>query len=131
MPTKDDVRRISLSLPDAIEAESGFSFSVAGKQFAWPYPERVPGVRARVPRFDVFVVRVANESDKQALLAGEPATFFTTDHYNGYPAVMVRLDAISNSDLVELLTDAHLAARQPKKRTKNAARRSGEHPTAD
>ena len=116
MATERDVRCIAKSLPETVEANPGFSFSVAGTDFVWPYPERVPRKRARVPRLDIYVVRVADESDKQALLAGEPAKFFTTDHYNGFPAVMVRLDEVDNVELAELLKDAHEAARQPKKR---------------
>jgi hypothetical protein len=69
-----------------------------------------------VPRLDIFVVRVADESDKLALLAGEPAKFFTTDHYNGYPDMMVRLDTVDDAESSELLTDAHDAARKPRKR---------------
>ena len=59
---------------------------------------------------DIFVIRVADEDDKQALLGGEPDVFFTTPHYDGYPAVMVRLAEIEEARLTELLTDAHAAA---------------------
>lgn len=63
--------------------------------------------RARVQRLDIFVIRVADEDDKQALLSGEPDVFFTTPHYDGYPAVMVRLAEIDEPRLTELLADAH------------------------
>jgi hypothetical protein len=75
-----------------------------------------------VPRLDIFVIRVADEDDKQALLAGEPDVFFTTAHYDGYPAVMVRLEEIDEARLGELLTDARAAAiaknTAPRKRTR-------------
>lgn len=112
MVDEHDVRTIALSLPDATADDSGFHFRVGKTGIAWPYPERVHPRKARMPRLDIFVIRVADQSDKEALLAGEPAKFFTTDHYVGYPAVMVRLAAIDLMELTELLTDAHAAAIQ-------------------
>jgi hypothetical protein len=122
MVDEHDVREIALSLPDVTEGDGGFSFGVNKTGIAWPYPERVHPKKARVPRKDIFVVRVADEDDKQALLQGEPEIFFTTDHYDGYPAVMVRLAKIDNVRLTELLTDAHTAAltRKPRKRTRRS-----------
>jgi len=105
MATRDDVRRIALSLPEAKE-EPGFSFSVAGKGFVWPWMERLDPKRARVPNPDVIGVRVANELEKQSLLSLDPAFFFTEPHYNGYPAVLVRLGVIDLDLLEKVLTDA-------------------------
>ena len=119
-----DVRRLALTLPDTDVDESGNRFSVKGTGFAWPYPEKVHPKRARVERLDIYVVRVADEDDKQAMLVGEPEKYFTTDHYNGYPAVMVRLAAITVDELAELLTDAHEAARLQWVRPKLPSRRS-------
>jgi hypothetical protein len=51
-------------------------------------------------------VRVANLGHKEALLSADPAKFFTEPHYNGFPAVLVRLDAVSVADLEVLITDA-------------------------
>ncbi len=100
----DDVRRIARSLPEAIEEDS--RFLVGGKAFAWTYKERVAERRPRVERLDVLAVRVAKEGDKLHLLAADPNVFFTTDHYNGYPAVLVRLPVVDVEELAELLTDA-------------------------
>lgn len=119
-----DVRRLALTLPDTDVDESGNRFSVKSAGFAWPYPEKVNPKRARVERLDIYVVRVADEDDKQAMLIGEPEKYFTTDHYNGYPAVMVRLAAITVDELAELLTDAHEAARLQWVRPKLPSRRS-------
>lgn len=105
-----------MSLPDV--AEDGLSFRVNGALFAWPYPERIHPKKARVPRTDIFVIRVADLDDKQALIEGEPDIFFTTPHYDGYPAVMVRLAAIDEARLAELLADAHAAAVTKKPRTR-------------
>jgi hypothetical protein len=59
-----------------------------------------------VPNPEVLAVRVANLAEKDELLAAEPEKFFTEPHYNGFPAVLVRLPAIDASELAELITDA-------------------------
>jgi hypothetical protein len=102
----DDVRAIAASLPDVVEIDSeGFDFRVDGRGFVWSYPERTPGQR-RVIRTDVAVLYVGDEAEKQALLKGEPDTFFTTPGYDGWPLVMLRLDRVDAARLDELVTDA-------------------------
>ncbi len=113
MATRSDVRRFALSLPEAQE-EPGFSFTLGGKGFAWPWLERLDPKRARVPNPDVMGVRVANEVEQQALLSLNPTVFFTEPHYNGYPAVLVRIPAIEVDMLEKVLTNAWLT-RAPKK----------------
>jgi hypothetical protein len=110
---QDDVRRIALSLPETAEAGDHFAFRVSNKagrsgskQFAWTWHERVTPGRPRVPRPDVLVVRVAGQAEKEMLLAADAAKFFTEPHYNGFPAVMVRLAAVGEDELRELITDA-------------------------
>ena len=105
MATRDDVRRIALALPEVRE-EGGFSFTVAGKAFAWPWMERLDPKKARIPNPEVMGIRVANELEKQALLSLDTDAFFTEPHYNGYPAVLVRLPAIEPELLEKVLTDA-------------------------
>lgn len=104
MSDQEDVRRIALTLPGT--SAEGDGYRVDGKQFVWTYPERVHPEKPRVPNPEVLCVRVDGESEKQALLAMDPAKFFTTDHYNGYPAVLVRLPAIEAVNLAELIVDA-------------------------
>lgn len=53
-----------------------------------------------------WAIRVGGEADKQSLIAAEPDKFFTEPHYNGFPAVLVRLAAIPADELEELLIDA-------------------------
>jgi hypothetical protein len=102
----DDVRRIALGLPHVVELDcDGFDFRVSDKGFVWSYPERIAG-RGRVLRTDIAVLFVGDEAEKQALLLGEPALFFTTGAYDGWPLVMVRLDAVDVPRLTELITDA-------------------------
>ena len=107
MADQEDVRRIALALPDTREAEDHFAFSVAnkGKQkgFLWAWKERVDPRKPRVPRPDVLSIRVPDRLEKEALLGSDPDTFFTEPHYNGVPAVLVRLARIG---LEELIVDA-------------------------
>jgi len=103
----DDVRKIALALPGVTERQDGFGFSVGKKQFCWAWNERVHPKKPRVPRPDVLAVRVAGADEKAALLAGDPDTFFTEPHYDGFPAVLVRLPAIKLRELRKLVGDAH------------------------
>src|SRR5438128_2038275 len=110
MADQEDVRRIALALPGASEAENHFAFSVLnkGKQkgFVWAWNERVAPKKPRVPRADVVAVRVADQDEKAALLATGGEKFFTEPHYNGFPAVLVRLPLIELEELEELIEDA-------------------------
>ena len=110
MATQADVRRIAMSLPGTEEASDKFAFSVPhnGKSggFAWVWQERITPKKPRVPNPGVLAVRVANLSQKDLLIATEPVKFFTEPHYNGFPAVLIRLDAVSTDDLEILLADA-------------------------
>lgn len=106
MASQDDVRRLALALPATTEDAHAFRFFVDGKAFAWSWLERIDPRRARVASPDVIVVRVAAEDDKEALIEMDPEVFFTEPHYDGYPAVMVRLAAVDPDLLERLLTDA-------------------------
>jgi hypothetical protein len=59
-----------------------------------------------VPNQEVLAVRVASLADKEELLAADPGKFFTEPHYNGFPAVLVRLPGVGADELGELITDA-------------------------
>jgi hypothetical protein len=106
MADAEDVRRIALSLPQAVEIDSdGFDFRVGGRGFVWSYPERQPG-HPRQIRTDIAVLYVGDEAEKQALLLGEPDLFFTAPGYDDWPLVMLRLTAVGTGRLAELVTDA-------------------------
>ena len=108
MVDENTVRSIALALPGT--SADDLTFEVNGRGFAWPWRERVHPRKAKVPRRDILVVLTADLDDKEALLAGEPQICFTEDHYNGYPAVLVRLAVVDDARLAELLADAHAAA---------------------
>lgn len=110
MATQADVRRIALSLPETEEAPNRFAFSVRNKGkpkgFVWVWMERVLSKKPRVPQPKVIAVRVANLYDKDFLLALDPAKFFTEPHYDGFPAVLVRLPAVTARELRPIITEA-------------------------
>ena len=109
MATQADVRRIALSLPAVEEAAGRFAFSVLdrGKPrgFAWVWMERVAPKKPRVANPGVVAVRVASVAQRDLMIAAEPAKFFTEPHYEGFPAVLVRLDAVSVADLEVLIPE--------------------------
>ncbi len=110
MATQADVRRIALSLPQTEETPNHFAFSVRNKGklkgFVWVWMERVHPKKARVPQPKVIAARVANLDDKEILLALDPEKFFTEPHYNGFPAVLIRLAAITVGELRPIITEA-------------------------
>ena len=110
MATQADVRRIALSLPGTEEAPDRFAFSVRNKGklkgFVWVWLERIAPKQPRVPQPKVIAVRVASLDDKEFLLSADPEKFFTEPHYNGYPAVLVRLPAVSARELRPIITEA-------------------------
>jgi hypothetical protein len=55
---------------------------------------------------DAFVFRVLDVPDQQALVRGQPDVFFTTPHYDGWPYVLVNMEAVGNEQLAELVEDA-------------------------
>jgi hypothetical protein len=109
MATRADVRRIALSLPKTVEAKGHFAFSVPNKGklkgFAWVWMERVVVKKPRVANPGVIAVRVANVGQRNAMLAADPGKFFTEPHYAGFPAVLVRLEAVTVADLKVLLAE--------------------------
>ncbi len=110
MATQADVRRIALSLPATEESQGYFAFSVRNrsklKGFVWVWLERVAPRKPRVPQPRVIAVRVGSLDDKDFLLGLDSEKFFTEPHYNGFPAVLVRLPAVTARELRPLITEA-------------------------
>ena len=98
MATQEDVRRIALSLPGTTERpsyEGTPSFRTKRKAFT-----RIRGDGESI------VVFVESVEEKEELLASDSRKFFTTPHYDGYPAVLVRFAETDVEELRELLTDS-------------------------
>jgi hypothetical protein len=111
--TWDDVRRLALSLPETNEKLShGSAFwRVKDKGFVWERPLRGSDLKAlgdSAPEGPILGARVEHLVAKEALLADDPEIFFTIPHFDGYPAVLVRLDRIVLEDLEEVIVEAWL-----------------------
>jgi hypothetical protein len=119
MATWDDVRRLALALPETSEEISRDlrHWRVKDKGFVWERPLRRSDLAAlgdAAPDGPILGARVEHLVAKEALLADDPAVYFTTPHFDGYPAVLVRLERIGLDELEELVTEAWLA-RAPKR----------------
>ena len=118
MATFDDVRRLALALPETDEKLSWGtpSWRVKGKGFVWERPLRKADLKAlgeAAPAENPLGAHVEHLVAKEALLQSDPDVYFTTPHFDGYAAVLVRLDRIALDDLEELIAEAWLA-RAPK-----------------
>ena len=111
MTTQADVRRIALSFPGAEEAKARFAFEVPNKGklkgFVWVWMERVTPKKPRVANPGVIAVRVANLVDKDLIISAEPTKYFTEPHYDGFPAILVRLAEVTVADLRPLIAEAY------------------------
>src|SRR3954454_10210008 len=90
---------------------------VKGKLFVWERPLRRPDLAAlgdAAPDGPILGARVEHLVAKEALLADDPDVYFTTPHFDGHPAILVRLERIAVDELEELITEAWLK-RAPKR----------------
>jgi hypothetical protein len=115
----EDVHRIALALPDTGERLSrGLrQWWVRDRMFAWERPLRpkeVEELGERAPDGPIVAARVEHLGAKEALLADDPAVYFTTSHFDGNASILARLDRMSEPDLQELVTEAWLV-RAPKR----------------
>jgi hypothetical protein len=127
MATWEDVRRLAQVLPETVEidnpqgTEGTMSWRVRDKAFAWERPLRRGDLAAlgdAAPDGPILAARVSDEGAKQALLHENPRVYFTTPHFEGYPAILVRLPRITPLELEELLGEAWLS-RAPKRLAKD------------
>lgn len=119
MATWDDVSRIANALPEVVEAER--TLSVRNKKIAWERPLRRGDYEAlgdSAPDGPILGVRTPDVGVKEALIADDPDVFFTTPHFDGYPAVLVDLERASVDDLEEVILEAWVT--QAPKRLSNA-----------
>jgi hypothetical protein len=107
----EDVARIVAQLPETAEPTPR-NWRVRKKLIVWERPLRKAdreALGADAPDGDILGARVADEGVKFALISDEPGVYFTTPHFDGYPAGLVRLTEIGVAELTELITDAWLA----------------------
>jgi hypothetical protein len=111
--TWNDVARIIGRLPLTAEP-SPHDWRVGKKLVAWERPlrksdhEALRAAGSQPPEGDILGVRVSDEGVKFALIADQPDVYFTTPHFDGYPAVLVNLAKIGIIELEELITEAWL-----------------------
>jgi len=116
----DDVARIALALPGTTEAVSASGrrrWAVRGRTFLRDRPLHRTDLRelgADAPSGPVLVAAVPDEGARAALLADEPDVYFTTSHFDGWTAVLCRLDRLDEQSLTELAGEAW-AARAPRR----------------
>ena len=98
MATEEDVREIARALPEVTEEQwyRTPGYKVAGKGF----------LRLRTEAEGGLVIFVPDLGEKEALLAANPEAYYTTAHYDGYPAVLVNLAAVDLDELRELITES-------------------------
>jgi hypothetical protein len=109
----EDVRRIALGLPETSERPQwgNASWRVRNKPFVWERPLRASDLKAlgdAAPDGPILGARVEHVGAKEALIADDPSVYFTTPHFDGYAAVLVRLDEIALDELTEVIVEAWL-----------------------
>jgi len=112
-----DVHQIAAAMPHVtrLQGPKGNSiYQVGGKSFVFfrtPQPDAAdPATGKRYA--DVIMLWVESESDKLALIQDPGSPFFSTDHFDGHPSVLVRasrLAEIGRTELAELIQDAWLS----------------------
>ena len=119
MTTFADVERFALTLPETTSTPSyggAPALRVNKKMFARLRGEMADHVDELTgePYGEVLMVGVSDLGEKEAVLASDERAYFTVPHYDGYPAVLVRLGEIEPAELEELLAEAWLC-RAPKR----------------
>lgn len=98
MVTHKDVREIAMALPGAFEQPS------YGGRPSWRTKQRMFTWIREDP--EALVVWVESIDEKEVLLASDPDVFFTTDHYDGHPIVLVRFERVERDEAEELITES-------------------------
>src|SRR5690349_12913253 len=92
--TWDDVRRIALALPGV---EEGTSYGTPGLRAAKKFLTRLKEDGKSI------VVKVSFD-EREILMEADPETFFITEHYRAYPAMLVNLASV-HADQVRRLVE--------------------------
>jgi hypothetical protein len=136
MATLRDIEKLALAMPQTVmgkDDDGRPSYAVNGKVICWhrsPRPDALdPKTGDRLT--DVFVFRVTDLDVKEMVLQDDRGIFFTTPHWQGYPAVLIRIPDLKHlrrAELREMVEEAWLS-RAPKRVAKAWLAEHGE--TAD
>lgn len=105
--TFEEVRDLALDLAGVLESTSyGTPALKVGKKLL---------ARLREDG-ETMVLHVGSEEARDLLMSADPQVFFTTDHYAGYPLVLVRLPHAKREALTEIIAEAHRGLAPPRAR---------------
>lgn len=115
-----DLDELAMAMPQTTRetADDGRpSYLVHGKMYCFHRSRRPDAVDAATGErlADVLMFRVADEGVKELLLSDDRGVYFTTPHFNGYPAVLVRigkLELLDRQELADLVAEAWLTRAQ-------------------
>ena len=115
-----DLDELAMAMPQTTKevSEDGRpSYLVHGKMFCFHRSRRPDAIDSQTGErmHDVLMLRVADLGVKELMLADDRGVFFTTPHFNGYPAVLMRipdLERIDRDELHELVAEAWLTRAQ-------------------
>ncbi len=120
MATWTEVASACLALPETTEAisrDGSRQWQVRGKTFVWERPLRkkdLAELGSAAPDGHPLGAYVPDEGAKTALITEEPDVYFTTSHFDGYPAVLCRVEKLDAAGLTELAAEAW-ACRAPRR----------------
>jgi hypothetical protein len=120
MATMDDLDELALSLPQTVKeigSDGRPSYLVHGKRFCLQRSRRPDAVDPETGERldDVLMFRAADLGARELMVADERGVFFTTRHFDGYPAVLVRirdLGRLDRDELFDLVAEAWLTRAQ-------------------
>ena len=107
MSSMKDLDELALAMPEAtkhVEDDGRPTYSVHGKFFCFHRSARKDAVDPETGErlTDVLVFRVADAGEKEAILRDDRGVFFTTPHWDGYSAVLLRIPDLARIDREEL-----------------------------